>query len=219
MNQYLNSLQAMHELLGALQSTHWRDWIAKDIAEWQNSKSTRHHLSAYGGMGSFNDLAFTDPWLDTLFGDLKSACNYFAHHPEDMPDISKLKSVMGETDFVLSGWRCFACGYCVVSHRDIERFIAHKVVREHILEEIDHGHLLEFVRSVIQSPPSDRILSYTNVAEWVAHAGINIREADGWFRPCSNCNSEHTGAYRWSLSDSQEFIPSKSNLNIRKSAP
>jgi hypothetical protein len=70
---YLDALKAMHELLGALGEQHWRSWIAQDIEEWESRKSASHHLSAYGGMGSFNDIGFDDVWLDTLFQDLKAS--------------------------------------------------------------------------------------------------------------------------------------------------
>src|SRR5262252_8072180 len=124
MHPYLDALNAMRELLGALGETHWRSWIAKDIAEWEGSKSVSHHLSAYGGMGSFNDIGFEDVWRGTLFEDLQSACYHFAHHPTTRPDARKLEQAMGTIGFELSGWRCLACGYSVVSHRDIDYFIA-----------------------------------------------------------------------------------------------
>ena len=31
-------------------------WISMDLDRWEIEKSVRHHSSAYGGMGSLNDL-------------------------------------------------------------------------------------------------------------------------------------------------------------------
>ena len=87
MTQYEHSLLAMKRLLDAVHETHWAQWIATDIEQWRAADDTSHHLSAYGGMGSFNDVIIcranqhsvsevTEAWANTLFEWLKSVC-YF----------------------------------------------------------------------------------------------------------------------------------------------
>ena len=35
---------------------NWIDWLERDIEDWTQRREVAHHLRAYGGMGSFNDL-------------------------------------------------------------------------------------------------------------------------------------------------------------------
>ena len=35
---------------------NWIDWLARAIQDWNQRREVAHHLRAYGGMGSFNDL-------------------------------------------------------------------------------------------------------------------------------------------------------------------
>jgi len=211
----------MHELLGALAEQHWRAWIAQDIREWQDSKSVKHHLSAYGGMGSFNDVGFEEVWLGTLFEDLKSACYYFAHQPTNKPDVRALERSMGTVGFELSGWRCLACGCGVVSHRNIDYFITRRVIRRRILHAAERAQLLEFARSIIHGPLHDEALSHSKVADWVDRSGIQTRDNNDWLRPCPGCGSNDTAVYRWSLADDGacHFVPSHDNLPLRTGVP
>ena len=219
MHPYPDALNAMHDLLGALGEQHWRKRIAQDIDEWESHKSASHHLSAYGGMGSFKDIGFEDVWLGSLFDDLQSACYYFANHPASKPDINALERSMGTIGFALSGWRCLACGYGAVSHRDIEYFIACRVIRYNIVEEAGRTHLREFVASAIRSHPADPALIPAKVAGWAERSGLQIRDGNEWLRPCPGCGSRDTTVYRWLLADdAHRFVPSHDNLRLRTSA-
>jgi hypothetical protein len=210
----------MHDLLGACGEQQWRSWIAQDIDEWESHKSVRHHLSAYGGMGSFNDIRFEDVWLGTLFDDLKTACYQFAHHQTGKPDVHALERSMGIVGFDLSGWRCLACGYGVVSHRDIDYFIARRVIRVRILAAAESTSLREFVGSVVRSRPSDAVLTSEGVADWAGQSDLHIRDSDDWLRPCPSCGSDDTAVYQWLLVDEggPRFVPSHENLPLRRGA-
>ena len=215
MQPYPDALNAMYELLGALGEQHWRSWIAQDISEWENSNSVRHHLSAYGGMGSLNDVTFEDIWLGTLFDDLKSVCYYFAHNPKSKPDQRALKSSLGNTGFELSGCRCLDCGYAAISDREIDYFIARQVIRQRILEEAARTRLREFVRTVIHSPPSDPLLSHQKIVDLIASSGVQLRRCNDWIRPCPNCGSEDTCVYSW-LFAGDALVPAEGNLPLKK---
>lgn len=220
MDPYSDALSAMHTLLDALGANHWQAWIAQDISEWEDRKSVSHHLSAYGGMGSFNDLCFEDVWLSTLFEDLKSACFYFAHHPTAKSNSHALERSMGSVGFELSGWRCLACGYGVVSHRDIDYFIARRIIRRHVVFEAGRAGLRKLVASTLRSHPSDATLIPARVANWVTASGLYIRDSNEWLRPCPNCKGNDTAVYRWLYVDEGEcrFVPSKDNLRLRSGA-
>ena len=48
-------------LRSILQADHpefknWINWLERDIQDWAQRRDAAHHLRAYGGMGSFNDL-------------------------------------------------------------------------------------------------------------------------------------------------------------------
>lgn len=61
MDYYLQALQTMHYILNSQNNPNawfdnWVEWISKDITDWEFRQNTYHHIRAYGGMGSFNDL-------------------------------------------------------------------------------------------------------------------------------------------------------------------
>lgn len=217
---YLEALKAMECLLSSQNQTHWRDWILRDIEEWEDRRSVSHHLSAYGGMGSFNDLAFECPRIAYLFEDLKSICYFVAHSPSAQANSKLVEPRMGSAVSVLSGWRCLSCGYQVASTSDIEWFIASGIIRESILNALDEGHLLQFVVSVIRELPDHDDFKYQSVAEGAKASGINLRSENGWLRPCPECGSNDTAVYRWCLANKRDFHfePSTDNLPLRKKA-
>ncbi|MBU1536205.1 hypothetical protein KKF84_12850, partial [Myxococcota bacterium] len=63
--QLLKALCALmdHALGGIVDSDCWYGtfyrWFQEDRQLWERERSTVHHLQAFGGMGSFNDLVFT----------------------------------------------------------------------------------------------------------------------------------------------------------------
>lgn len=76
--------QALTCLRSILQTDHpelknWIDWLDRDIEDWAQWQEVTHHLRAYGGMGSFNDLPNMQGVHDYIFGFLKSVCYAFGH--------------------------------------------------------------------------------------------------------------------------------------------
>jgi hypothetical protein len=215
---YLEALNAMQRLLESQNETAWRNWILKDIDEWNSGHSVSHHLSAYGGMGSFNDIGFQNPWIRYLFNDLRSVCYFLARQPSHKAEASSIRPSMGNIGFNLQGWRCLACGYQVVSDYDIEDYIAQKIIREEILKALDSGRLEQFVESVIKQPPSHKIFTPDAVLIWAQRGGIDLRHEKGWLRPCPKCNGNDTAVYRWDLIENGDshFEPSADNLPLRK---
>ena len=58
---------------------NWIDWLERDIQDWTQRQEVAHHLLAYGGTGSFNDLPSMRGNHDYIFGFLKSMCYAFGH--------------------------------------------------------------------------------------------------------------------------------------------
>jgi hypothetical protein len=116
MSQYLNCLNAMQYLLTSVGEYQWARWISEDIEEWEKDRSTIHHLSAYGGMGSFNDIYFAsvndhkldpdqEPWVNLLFQWLKSVCYFLANRPEISFSSDALLKSVGRHDSALAAFR------------------------------------------------------------------------------------------------------------------
>jgi len=112
---YEESLQAMEFFLKEVGEEHWLKWIEKDLDEWVSKRSVTHHLSAYGGMGSFNDVVIcrannyaipdgADSWADPIFSWLKSLCFFFAKNPEKDFTLEELKKEIGYHDASLSAF-------------------------------------------------------------------------------------------------------------------
>ena len=56
---------------------NWIDWLERDILDWNQRREVTHHLRAYGGMVSFNDLPSMRGNHDYIFDFLKSVCYAF----------------------------------------------------------------------------------------------------------------------------------------------
>lgn len=52
---------------------NWIDWLERDIEDWTQRREVAHHLRAYGGMGSFNDLPGIVEIM-TIFSAFSSPC-------------------------------------------------------------------------------------------------------------------------------------------------
>ena len=220
MNPYEDALRAMHMLLGELKESHWQNWIAQDILEWQDRRSVNHHLSAYGGMGSFNDLCFDDVWFGPLFDHLKTCCFCFAKarglHSAHIPIPVQLSNLGTQ----IQGWRCLVCGYSAISEWDIDYFITHRVVQEAVREAAADAQLLALVKSMVEQRPNIDPRSRTALLAWIKNGGITVRTDRDWMRPCPACESLDTAVYRWRFAKehSEKFVPSDDNLPLRSRA-
>ncbi len=115
MNQYEHTLVALKRLLDAVGVRQWSDWIETDIEHWRADKDTAHHLSAYGAMGSINDVwvlkankhdvtEAQEPWVNALFQWMKSVCRHLAQHPAGSFSADKLARATGKLDSVLAAF-------------------------------------------------------------------------------------------------------------------
>jgi len=115
MTHYEHSLRAMEYLLTTVGEEHWAKWVRDDIEKWTSAGDTSHHLSAYGGMGSFNDVGICrgnqhkvtdaqEPWASALFEWLKAVCYYLAKHPNKRITAGSLKKAVSRYDSILAGF-------------------------------------------------------------------------------------------------------------------
>lgn len=231
MNSYQDALEAMYLLLDKCGENFWRDWIATDLEEFKNNKSTKHHLSAYGGMGSFNDVLICqdnghnvskqqEPFLQWLFNDLSSICYVLANSFNKNISIKEIERSMGNMCPSLQGWRCLTCEYSEVTVSDIESYIAYHWVRKNILKALESNELILFVNNIISLniPGIDK--ERRVLKDIIIKSNIQVTNREGWLQPCPKCKQENTAVYRWNrekkLIGTDEFVPSNDNLKLKR---
>ena len=87
--------------------------MEKDLLRWDNQHSAQHHLKAYGGVGTLNDLRIggtsaEKQWRGAVFAFTKKVAWAFAsqHEGGAKADLVKIIEESGET---LNATRCSNC--------------------------------------------------------------------------------------------------------------
>ena len=148
MEMYRKTLEILKDLLQKSDNGHWAQWLDRDIVEWDSSKSTTHHISAFGGMGSINDLwvggnGKIGTWNNNLFDLLKSISLTFATKKK----IQFPTSTIG----IIEGTICRNCSYSEISENGIEYYISNK-------------HLPKIISTLL---PTDKYIDLKNIEIFV----------------------------------------------------
>ena len=111
-DNYKTSLKILKSLLDESQNDHWANWIENDIIYWDKNKSTNHHLSAFGGMGSINDIYVANNdqigiWKNRVFDMTKSLSYYFAKNKTNIAPTNIDFYTHGNGE--MYGWKCNNC--------------------------------------------------------------------------------------------------------------
>lgn len=197
---------------------NWEKWILEDLRLWETEKSTEHHLRAYGGMGSFNDVVIGNQdikglWKSRLFGTFQTLSWSFAN--------KKISNIPLDEDFYstnskeLSGWRCRNCGAAKIKTIEIERFISSYFLPKYFVASIKTNELTQIL-------DLDKIINSAEVKEkrqtierLVETFNIELTESKNWDWTCPKCQSQDTCAYRWILSnDDSTLIEADDNLDL-----
>ncbi|WP_321515970.1 DUF6966 domain-containing protein [Marinifilum fragile] len=223
MTLYPEILKVLRILLEKSDNTHWANWITQDIEEWNRSKSTKHHLSAYGGMGSINDLwvggnDIKGSWKNEIFDHSKSLAYALAQR-KGMGGSELVGISPNRHRAVIQGWRCLECGYGEVSKVEIESYIANKFVPILLRQKIESGDVCKIV-NISELTIEEQVVEHRRkVISAVEKSEIRLIErADKWMQPCPNCDSDNTAVYRWNFnenSDLGEITPSSDNLKLK----
>lgn len=200
MDTYRKSLIILKSLFNQSGNSHWVKWIEKDIYEWDFRKSTSHHRSAFGGMGSINDQPISTfsaegCWLDTLFDYVKKISWTYA-------DSRKIK-VLEPPPATLEGILCNDCGYKEITAIEIERFLSKKHLPSLIniyLKKDDFEVLLK-VSQLMQTKEveKDRLELKQSFNE---NKIIVINRKDR-SNACPDCNSSKYMVTTWNVSCNQ----------------
>lgn len=215
MDTYRKTLLLLKELLHNSDNSHWEQWIDKDIYEWDTSKSTSHHKSAFGGMGSINDLSVGEQgkvgtWKNEMFDLLKSISWTFATK-------NKIQFPTA-TVSIIEGTVCRDCSYAEISESGIEHHISSKHLPDIIANLLPTEQYLELTNFEMLSNKINVVADRKKLLTALTENKINFSKTSYWLKTCPVCNSTNTCVYSWDISNSDDKIVltrSKNNLAIR----
>lgn len=222
---YLHTIKALEYLLDKVVETRWRDWIREDIELWRTTQNVFHHLSAYGGMGSLNDLwisahnrhavmGFQEPWVNvalTLLRDLafrlaglqrkesKLIYKWFSGLRTFLRTCVVINGILQMTrkNLRLDGWRCSSCGYLETQADRVESFLARTVLPMEISRAKTESDLIYIVDMALSGASPEIQTMRDEINARIVNSGIAITDRQGWMRPCPHCGSNSTEVCTW----------------------
>lgn len=132
---YICALKALKQLFTET-SCAWKKWIETDIEEYLSTGSVQHHLMAYGGMGSINDIWIckvnnhtindeAEPWANELMECLKWISYGIAHMIKAGKQIN-IQKIFAEsrTPKILTSIQCKSCGFSEIRKKETDSYLA-----------------------------------------------------------------------------------------------
>ena len=215
---YKISLEILIQLLHGEGYENWEKWLSEDIRLWETEKSTEHHLRAYGGMGSFNDVPMGNNgtagiWKNKLFGTVQTlAYNFAKGYISTVP--------LDETFYIgsneVSGWRCRNCGEAKIKKRNIEIYISSAFLPKFFIEYIKQDKLIEILdlKKIIHS--EEIIQKRKDIEALVQNSEIELSDSAEWLWTCPTCKSNETCNYRWIVTENDTKLKeADNNLDIK----
>lgn len=197
---------------------NWENWLTKDIHLWKTEKSTEHHLRAYGGMGSFNDVPLgtndlTSIWKNKLFGMVQTLAYSFAKG--DISSVPLDETFYGYEPKELIGWKCRECGEAKIKKRDLEIYISSVFLPNYFVEYIKQDKLIKILdlEKVINSAEVNHQRNEVEVL--IQNSTIELTDSRDWEWACPKCQSKDTCTYRWILTENNtKLIDADDNLKM-----
>ena len=216
---YKTTLEVLSQILQEENYDHWAKWMQEDIKLWENNKSVEHHLRAYGGMGSFNDVNVGGNdkegiWKNHIFGRLQTLA-YSLAKGNSVESI--LKPISNQHHAIeISGWRCRNCGDARMTDRDINLFIAYYFIPK-LFTEYVHKDKLQEVANITKLIDSEEVtVKKEQIKSLIKQANIILNPDDNWLWTCPKCGSSEVCAYRWNvLENGSKLVESDHNLDIK----
>jgi hypothetical protein len=218
---YQLSLNLLIKLLQNSGYENWINWLSEDIHLWKTEGSTEHHLRAYGGMGSFNDVVIGDSdevgiWKGRVFGIVQSLAYSLAKgNIKTAPLEEKFYS---NESHAISGWRCRNCGKAIINERDIEVYLSNFFVPKFFVKYIKQGNPEEILNIEKMINSTEVLQKKQNIKHSVEAKGISFPSENNWLWTCPNCGSSDVCAYHWNIEeDDSNLYEANDNLSINKS--
>jgi len=220
-DHYEISLKILYQLLHQSGNNHWANWIKKDIKLWKLEKSVKHHLGAYGGMGSINDLWVGGEnkdgiWENLIFETIKNlSWNLAKKRIKEAPkSVEFYKNGNGQ----LTGWRCINCGISKISKTKIEYYLSNKYLPAKIVQLVKDKNLEDLLPVKNWIHNSEIEVERAKILQSISETDIELEEFSFWLKICPNCKSGNVCVYRWEYEIiNDRIIESKDNLKIKGS--
>ena len=217
-DNYKQSLELLRTILLENQYDFWANWMAEDIKNWEDTKSTEHHLRAYGGMGSFNDVMIgnqdsTGLWQGRVFGMLQSLA-YGLASGEVLEDIL---ARINTSSTQIRGWRCQDCGAARINAIDIELFVCASILPQIFVNHLKDNKLAKILDTNKLLSSEEVSNKKTAVEKLIGQSNIEIASDNNWLWTCPKCGSAKVCSYRWDiLNNETKIIESDDNLKIKE---
>jgi hypothetical protein len=215
---YKTALEVLVKILQEENNDHWAKWIEEDIKLWETNKSVEHHLHAYGGMGSFNDIIIGGNnndgiWKGYVFGHLQTLA-YSLAKGDSLESI--VEGILNHNNTIeISGWRCRSCGDARMTNRDINLFIANYFISKFFIKYVQQNRLNEvsYIPKLIDSEGVRNKKS--QIISLIQSVNIILNLDNNWLWTCPKCGSSEVCVYRWNvLEDGAKLVEGDDNLEI-----
>lgn len=217
---YKTSLDILFRLLKDSGNDHWANWIKEDIENWIDNKNVDHHLKAFGGMGSINDLYVGKAdiigiWKNKLFETIKILSWSLAKGKISTAPIDKDFYKNGNRE--IRGWKCRSCGHSRIDKVDIEEYLSTKFLPYIIVDLIKKERFEEIINLDnfinIEEIKTTREL----ISKQITDQEIVLTSGSQWLWICPECATKDACVYRWNYDkESNKLIESNNNLKLRK---
>lgn len=215
---YKLSLELLRTILLENQYDFWANWMTEDIDNWEKNQNTEHHLRAYGGMGSFNDVVIGNQdseglWQGRIFGILQSLAYGLASGDALEDILSRINS----TSTQISGWRCQDCGAARINAIDIERFVCANILPQLFINHLKDNKLAKVLDTNKLLSSEEVSNKKATIEQLLRRASIEIASDNNWLWTCPKCGSSKVCSYRWEIINNETtIIESDDNLEINK---
>lgn len=215
---YKQSLELLRTILLENQYTFWANWMTEDIEHWETKQNTEHHLRAYGGMGSFNDVVIGNQdsaglWQGRVFGMLQSL-SYGLASGDVLEDIL---ARITATSTQISGWRCQDCGAARINIIDIERFVCASILPQLFVNYLKDNKLIEILSTDRLLLSEEVSIKKAAIEKLIEQSNIEIASNNNWLWTCPKCGSGKVCSYRWEIINNEtKIVESADNLEIKK---
>ena len=215
MEIYLKTLKLLNSLLLANNEPFWAEWMQKDIDAWNQEQSTEHHLNAFGGAGSFNDINLGQTekigyWKNALLSNLASISYGFAKN-------KTIEYRQGQF-LQLDGAMCRKCKNGDITENTIERILANKFIPLFIENLLSTDNFQDLLNLENLSNSTEIEKEKCEIIIAIENAKISIKPFDTpWAYNCNKCGEPDKISYRWDIIGEKEalsVIPSSDNLEI-----
>lgn len=164
----------------------------KDILRWDNQHSAQHHLKAYGGIGTLNDLRIggTTPekqWRGAVFELTKKVAWAYASQHESGAKADLVK-IIDEFFDLFTAVRCGSCGHYAARGIDVESNAINNVLRR-VFAELVVKKDLQSILDFEQFAPAIESTKAKIIASKHDQNFKVYTEKTDWFRKCPICES------------------------------